>query len=112
VDYLQKLFGKEWVDENIKSPHSRHPLALWYRKGADNPVVRYADGLAEFILKNGLIECDSVCLASKLKAEFPETLAEMGYAVFLGKQRFQVTMEPSYPDAGPISWRLVTTATL
>jgi hypothetical protein len=98
---LELLFGKEWVERTIRSADSSHPLGLWHKKASDNPVGRYADGLAHFILNSGMVKCDPVRLASKLKAEFEETLCEMDYAVFLGKQGFHVPMEPTAPLAGP-----------
>jgi len=98
---MENLFGKDWVDSVVRSPDSQHPLGRWYRKNPENPVGRYVEGLAEFILKSGLITCDVARLASKLKADFTETLSEMGYAVFLAKHGFRVTMEPFFPKAGP-----------
>ncbi|MBZ5507321.1 MAG: hypothetical protein LAO78_17825 [Acidobacteriia bacterium] len=100
MKHLEQLFGTEWVERLIKPADSQHPLALWNRQ-ANNLVGRYADDLADFILNSGLIKCDSIRLASKLKADFAETLGEMGYAVFLGRQGFHVAMEPFAPKAGP-----------
>lgn len=101
VKHLEQLFGAEWVERVIRSADSQHPLALWHRKALDNPVARYADYLADFILNSGLLKCDSGRLGSKIKADFLATLGEMGYAVFLGEQGFHVTMEPFAPKAGP-----------
>jgi hypothetical protein len=98
---LEELFGKEWVDSVITSADSKHPLALWHKKNPDNPVVGYVSRLAEFILKGGMVKCDSTRLTSKLRADFAETLTEMDYSVFLGEQGFQVMMEPCWPKAGP-----------
>jgi len=101
VKHLRKLLGEDWVEREMLCVEPRHPLGRWYRKSADNPLTHYADELAGFILNSRSIRCDTARLASKLKAEFVETLTEMGYAVFLGKQGFQVTMEPNAPQAGP-----------
>jgi hypothetical protein len=99
MNFLKELFGEDWVESVIRSADSQHSLARWRRKDQDNPVQRY-DDIAKLILKTGSIKCDPVRLGTKLKAEFPETLMEMGYAAFLAKQGFQVTMEPFAPEAG------------
>jgi hypothetical protein len=101
VTFLQELFGKDWVDSVVRAQDSQHPLARWYRENADNPVARYVETLAEVVVKSGRITCNPARLASKLKAEFEETLSELGYAVFLAKQGLRVTMEPFLPKAGP-----------
>lgn len=101
MQFLQNLFGEDWIKSIIRSPDSRHPLALWHRKAPDNPIGNYTNELAEFILMSGLIKCDVLQLAAKLKADFVPTLVEMGYAVFLGRQGFHVIMEPLAPKRGP-----------
>jgi hypothetical protein len=101
VQFLRDLFGEEWVQSVILSPDSQHPLALWHGKTPNNPVGNYANELAEFILKSGVVKCDVLQLATKLRADFVPTPVEMDYAVFLGKQGFQVTMEPLAPKRGP-----------
>lgn len=101
MQFLQELFGEEWVQSVVRSLDSQHLLALWHRKNPDNPVGNYTNELAEFILKGEFVRCDVSQLANKLKADFVETLVEMGYAVFLGKQGFHVTMEPFAPKRGP-----------
>ena len=101
MQFLEELFGEEWVQSVVLSPDSRHPLALWHGKGVNNPIGNYTNELAEFILSGGFVTCDVPQLANKLKANFVETLVEIGYAVFLGKQKLRVTMEPFAPRKGP-----------
>ncbi len=96
-----ELLGEEWVEREMLCADPRHLLGRWYRKSVDNPVTRYVDELAGFVLNSGAVTCDTARLATKLKGEFVETLIEMDYAVFLGKQGFKVTMEPFAPKAGP-----------
>jgi hypothetical protein len=98
---LQKLLGEEWVEREMLCADPQHLLGRWYRKSVDNPLTRYVDELAGFVLNSGAVTCDTARLATKLKGEFGETLIEMDYAVFLAKQGFKVTMEPSAPKAGP-----------
>jgi len=100
VESLRNLLGDEWIKQEVLSADPEHLLGRWHKKNPDNPFTRYADDLAGFILKGG-VKCDLARLATKLKSEFVETLVEMGYAVFLAKQGFQVTMEPTAPEAGP-----------
>ena len=100
MEFTEKLFGEDWAGAVVRSSDSQHPLARWYRKGPNNPVGRYVECLAEFILKSGMVKCNAARLASKLKAEFEETLSEMGYAVFLAKHGLVVTMEPFFPKQG------------
>lgn len=97
---LRTLFGEEWMEREVVCAEPEHPLGKWYKKSPDNPVTRYTDELVGFVL-NGAVKCDMARLADKLKAEFVETLTELGYAVFLAKRGFQVTMEPTAPTAGP-----------
>ena len=100
MESLRNLLGDEWIKQEVLSADPEHLLGRWHKKNPDNPFTRYADDLAGFILKGG-VKCDLARLATKLKSEFVETLVEMGYAVFLAKQGFQVTMEPTAPEAGP-----------
>src|SRR5258708_10065313 len=101
LKYLRKLMGEAWVEREIMCAEPRHPLGKWYKQSADNPMTGYADELADFILNSRSFKCDTARLATKLNGEFVDTLVEIGYAVFLGKRGFQVTMEPSAPQAGP-----------
>src|SRR5215472_309387 len=101
MEFTAKLFGKQWVDDVIREPESKHSLALWFRKEQDNPVIRYVDAMAEFILKSGSVKCDAAQLANKLRSDFNETLSEMGCAVSLAKKGLTVTMEPFFPKRGP-----------
>src|SRR5258708_3351212 len=101
LKYLRKLMGEEMVEREIMCAEPRHTHGQRYKKSADNPVTSYADELADFILNSRSFKCDTARLATKVNGEFVDTLVEMGYAVFLGKQGFHVTMEPSAPQAGP-----------
>lgn len=97
---IQQLLGEEWVSHEILGGEAKHPLGKWHRKHPNNPVIRYVEELAGFVLDDA-VRCDVSRLASKLKGEFVETLIELGYAVFLAKQGFRVVMEPTAPEAGP-----------
>lgn len=101
LEHLRKLLGEEWIEREVLCPQPRHPLGRWHKKSVDNPVARYADELAEFFLNSGVVAYDSARLATKLSGEFMETLLEMDFAVFLGRQGFRVTTEPTAPAAGP-----------
>jgi len=100
MDNIQKLLGDEWVKREVLCAEPRHPLGRWHRKSPDNPIARYTEELLGFILNGGL-KCDLGRLATKLSGEFVETLVEIGYAVFLAKQGFDVRMEPTAPKSGP-----------
>ena len=86
MQFLQELFGEEWSRSVVRSADPQHPLAVWHRKNPES-VGNYTNELAEFILKGGLVNCDVPELANKLKANFVETLVEMGDAVFFGKTK-------------------------
>lgn len=101
LKYLRKLMGDEWVEREMLCAEPRHSLGKWYKKSANNPITRYTEELIDFILNSRSIKCDAGRLATKVSGEFVDTLVEMGYGVFLGKQGFHVTMEPSAPQAGP-----------
>jgi hypothetical protein len=98
---LRKLFGEEWINQEVLSAAPRHPLGKWYKKSPGNPVTKYTDELVAVALKGDVLRCDVSRLATKLQGEFVDTLTELGYAVFLTEQGFHVTMEPTAPLAGP-----------
>jgi hypothetical protein len=98
---LRKLFGSNWVDHEVLCPAPEHLLGKWYKKDPNNSVTKYTDGLVGVALEADALKCDLSRLAGKLNGEFVDTLTELGYAVFLTKQGFQVIMEPTAPDAGP-----------
>jgi hypothetical protein len=54
-----------------------------------------------YALKGEALKCDVTRLATKLQGEFVDTLTELDYVVFLVKQSLQITMEPTFPLAGP-----------
>jgi hypothetical protein len=97
---LRRLFGEEWMEREMLCAEPEHLLGKWYKKRPDNPVTRYTDELVGFVF-DGAVKCDIARLADKLRAEFVETLTELGFAVFLAERGFQVTMEPTAPAAGP-----------
>lgn len=97
---IQRLLGEEWVSREVLGGEAKHPLGKWHRKHPNNPVIRYVEELAGFVL-DGAVRCNASRLASKLKGEFAETLIELGYAVFLARRGFRVMMEPRAPEAGP-----------
>jgi hypothetical protein len=101
MENLRRLLGEDWVTREVLCADPRHVLGRWYKKSPDNVVTRHVDALADFILHHDAVRCDAQRLATKLKGEFADTLVEMDYAVFLGRQGFQVTMEPFAPNAGP-----------
>jgi HEPN domain-containing protein len=101
MENLRKLFGDEWIKEEVLRADPEHPLGRWYRKSPDSSVIRYTEELADFVLNSGRIKCDTSRLASKLKGEFVDTLVELGYAVFLARRGGTVTMEPTAPKSGP-----------
>jgi hypothetical protein len=98
---LSKLLGDEWIKKNVVGAEPQHALGRWYKKSPESSVIRYTEDLADFVLNNGALKCDTSRLASKLKGEFVDTIVELGYAVFLVKQGCAVTMEPTAPKAGP-----------
>ena len=77
MNHIRKLLGDEWVEQEVLCAEPKHWLGLWHKKNPDNPVERYAEELAGFILGGG-VKCDLGRLATKLKGEFAETLVEMG----------------------------------
>jgi hypothetical protein len=87
---LRKLFGDEWLEEEVLCTKPKHLLGKWYRKNPDNPVTKYTDGLVGIAIEACALKCDLSRLASKLSGEFVDTLSELGYAVFLTKQGFGV----------------------
>jgi hypothetical protein len=101
---LRKLFGDKWAEEEVLCPEPEHLLGKWRRKRPENPVTKYTDELVGIALQADALKCDLSRLASKLKGEFVDTLTELGYAVFLTKQGFQLVMEPTAPEAvGPVA---------
>jgi hypothetical protein len=98
---LRKLLGHEWIEKNVVGEEPQHVLGPWYKKSPESSLIRYTEDLADFVLNNGALKCDTVRLASKLKGEFVDTIVELGYAVFLAKQGCTVTMEPTAPKSGP-----------
>jgi hypothetical protein len=85
LEYLRKLLGGEWIEQEVLGADPKHLLGRWYKhRGPDNLFGRYCEELVSFIMKDG-VKCDLTRLANKLKSEFLETLVEMGYAVFLAK---------------------------
>jgi hypothetical protein len=82
LKYIRKLMGEKWVEREILCAEPRHPLGEWYRKSSDNPITRYTNELADFILNSRSFKCDVARLATKVSGEFVDTLVEMGYAVF------------------------------
>ena len=98
---LRKLFGDEWVEEEIMGSDPNHLLGKWYKKDPDNSVTKYTDELVGIALEEPALKCDLPRLATKLQGEFVDTLTELGYAVFLTRQGMRVTMEPTAPAAGP-----------
>jgi hypothetical protein len=98
---LLKLFGEEWVEREVLADEPEHPLGKWHKRSPDNPLTKYTDELVGVVLRGEALKCNPSRLASKLQGEFVDTLTELGYAVFLTKQGFQVTMEPMAPLAGP-----------
>jgi hypothetical protein len=64
-------------------------------------VIRYTEDLADSVLNNDALRCDTARLATKLKGEFVDTIVELGYAIFLAKRGCAVMMEPTAPKAGP-----------
>jgi hypothetical protein len=98
---LRKLFGDEWFEKNVLGAEPQHVLGRWYEKSPESPVIRYTEDLADFVLNNGALKCDTSRLASKLKGEFVDTVVELGYAVFLARRGCVVTMEPTAPKPGP-----------
>jgi len=57
VKNLEKLLGEEWVKNEMICDQPKHFLGRWYKKSADNPITRYADELADFILNSGSVKC-------------------------------------------------------
>ena len=98
---LRKLFGEEWIEREVLADEPKHLLGKWHKKSPDNPLARYTDELVGVVLRGEALKCDPSRLATKLQGEFVDTLTELGYAVFLTEQGFQVTMEPTAPLAGP-----------
>lgn len=98
---LRKLLGDEWIEKNVVGADPQHALGRWYQKSPESSVIRYTEDLADFVLNNGALKCDTARLASKLKGEFVDTIVELGYAVFLAKRGCVVTMEPTAPKSGP-----------
>jgi hypothetical protein len=98
---LRKLLGNEWMEENVVGAEPQHALGRWYKKSPESAVIRYTENLADFVLNNGALKCDTSRLATKLKGEFVDTIVELGYAVFLAKRGCAVTMEPTAPKSGP-----------
>lgn len=101
MKHLRDLLGDNWVKTEILGPAPSHLLGLWQKKDPENPLVPYVDSLLDFILNSGQVKHDRVRLGCKVKADFAPTLVELGYAAFLGKQGFRVTMEPCAPNEGP-----------
>ena len=98
---LRRLFGDEWVEEEVLGPHPEHLLGKWHKKDPNNPVTKYTDDLVGIALEGDALKCDLTRLVTKLKGEFVDTLTELGYAAFLTTQGLLVTMEPAAPAAGP-----------
>src|SRR5277367_1687264 len=98
---LRKLLGDEWIEENVMGVEPRHALGRWYKKSPGSSVIRYTEYLADVVLSNDALRCDTARLSTKLKGEFIDTIVELGYAVFLAKRGCAVTMEPTSPMAGP-----------
>jgi hypothetical protein len=98
---LRKLLGDQWVEKSVVGAEPQHALGRWYKKSPESPVIRYTEELADFVLNNGAMKCDTSRLAIKLKGEFVDTIVELGYAVFLAKRGCVVTMEPTAPKSGP-----------
>jgi hypothetical protein len=98
---LRKLLGDEWIEKNVLGAEPQHALGRWYKKSPESSVIRYTEDLADVVLRNDALRCDTARLATKLKGEYVDTLVELGYAVFLAKRGCGVTMEPTAPKAGP-----------
>ncbi len=101
MKHLRKLLGDEWIERNVVDGEPKHALGRWYQKSPESSVIRYTEDLADFVLNNDALKCDTARLATKLKSEFVDTIVELGYAVFLAKRGCAVTMEPTAPKAGP-----------
>lgn len=102
MENLRKLLGDDWLSAEVFTSQPSHLLGRWYARNPNNPVTKYADELVGFLLRNeNRIKCDLQRLATKLKAEFADTLIELDYAVFLANRGFQIHMEPTAPQAGP-----------
>jgi hypothetical protein len=101
MNNLRKLFGNEWFEREVLGADPEHLLGKWHKKDEDNPVGKYTDELVGYALRGDALRCDVARLATKLQGEFVDTLVELGYAVFLAEQGMEVTMEPTFPLAGP-----------
>lgn len=101
MNNLRKLFGNEWFESEVLGAEPEHLLGKWHKKDKDNPVGKYTDELVGYALRGAALRCDVARLATKLQGEFVDTLVELGYAVFLAEQEMEVTMEPTFPLAGP-----------
>jgi hypothetical protein len=110
LTHLRSLLGDEWVEaEVVRNKHS-HLLGLWLQEDPDNPWLKYTEDLLGQVLVNRNISLKREALAAKLKSknDFVSTLAEMESALFLAKQGFAITVEPSAPEKGPdiqADWR-------
>jgi len=101
MENLRKLFGDDWFEREVLGAHPEHWLGKWHQKREDNPITKYTNDLVGYALQGDSLRCDVKRLATKLQGEFVDTLAELGYAVFLVNEGAEVTMEPMAPLAGP-----------
>lgn len=102
MENLRKVLGNEWLSAEVFTSQPSHLLGRWHARNPNNPVTKHTDELVGSLLLNeNRIKCDLERLATKLKAEFADTLIELDYAVFLANQGFQIHMEPTAPQAGP-----------
>ncbi len=100
LPYLRRILGDAWVHEHIFAARPTHVLGLWQKKDPNNPWVKYTEELVKTILTSEKIKFKPEVLAQKVKAEYIPTLAELESAVFLAKQDFEVTIEPTAPERG------------
>jgi len=101
LTYLRKLLGDAWIDTEVFGQNPIHLLGRWQKSGPHNLWVPYIEELVKFILTNDRIKVVQKDLRRKLKAEYRSTVAEMESAVFLARQGFAVTLEPTAPKKGP-----------
>lgn len=101
MDSLRKLLGNTWVDRQLLGANPTHALGRWQKSDPSNIWVPYVDGLVEFLLTDARVKWVGKDLRRKLQSEFTSTVVELETAVFLARQGFTVTLEPTAPKKGP-----------
>jgi hypothetical protein len=76
---LRKLLGDERVEKNVQGVEPQHALGRWYKKSPESSVIRYTEDLADFVLNNDALRCDTARLATKLKGEMAGSGAAVGH---------------------------------